>query len=697
MAGRAHRGCERIFGGEREGGVNDITRKAWNDLYRRGFSLLPSDPQTKRALVPWKEYQTERASIPTIQQWGREWPDCNPGIITGRVSGIGVLDSDGTNGQRSIIALGVLPETPRVATARGHHYYFAYPDISLQQRVITKAGIAPGLDMRGDGGYVVGPGGLHSTGVIYSWEVSPDDMPFALLPDWLASIVITDTPDPLLTARPLYVPVPEQQGVDRGRKYALAALAGEVRKVADVPDGQKHDQLLRSACALAGFTAAGLLSEQEIEAALFDAIANRAQDRRAARLTIRDGIDYGARRPRDIPQPTIQKAAVSTSPKLGTSGAPVGSAGPQIANPTYTPDGAENGPQNGSQIENTGFTHESGNESSESSENNEVPPERHPWEPRPIGDLEVSTEHVPWIWEGYLAPQMQTLLSGVWKGGKTTLLGHLLAALDGSTKEFAGQRVTGTKVLYVSEERDRLWVQRRDDFQIGNYVHVILQPFMGNATDSDWGSLLDYCAQQVTINGYGLVVFDSLPNLWSVHNENDNAEVRRAITPMKKIAEAGAGVLLVGHPSKGGGTVGTATRGASQMQTMVDIIVEMRRMTDDNLADTRRVLSGLGRFDETPSELVLAYTPGYGYDVMGTRADAYRAARKKLLWEIMPLASPGWTVEEILGDWPDDAPKPAKRQLQFELDFMAKEGIEIIKESNRYWHAEGNARWQRSA
>jgi hypothetical protein len=105
-----------------------------------------------------------------IEAWWCKWPDANIGIATGIVSGIIVIDIDGTAGLttlRSLLAKhGPLPRTEVVKTARGWHLYFVLP-----------ASCAPipcsaddGLDVRGDGGYVVAPPSRHASGHVYQWR-----------------------------------------------------------------------------------------------------------------------------------------------------------------------------------------------------------------------------------------------------------------------------------------------------------------------------------------------------------------------------------------------------------------------------------------------------------------------------------------------------------------------------------------------
>lgn len=59
-----------------------------------GFSVIPVKKDKKPYLKSWKKYQTERASRKQIRQWWQQWPDANPAIVTGKISGVDVVDVD---------------------------------------------------------------------------------------------------------------------------------------------------------------------------------------------------------------------------------------------------------------------------------------------------------------------------------------------------------------------------------------------------------------------------------------------------------------------------------------------------------------------------------------------------------------------------------------------------------------------------
>ncbi len=301
------------------------------------------------------------------------------------------------------------------------------------------------------------------------------------------------------------------------------------------------------------------------------------------------------------------------------------------------------------------------------------------WFPKKITELVVTDECIRWLWGGFIAPGMITLLTGLWKAGKSTMLAHVLRALDGSATEFAGQVVSPGKALVISEEAERHWVTRRDSLGLGDHISIMSRPFMFNPDLRSWNRLLEHVAVMVRVEGFDLVVFDSLPNLWPVRDENSAPEVKAAMLPMNRITEAGAGILCVAHPKKGDAGEGQATRGSGALPSFVDVIVELRRYDAERREDTRRVLTTYSRFDETPIEVVLDYTPQVGYNAQGTRADARTNGRHDIILAVVTWEKSGQTTDEILADWPENSPKPSRRTLAYDLDYMAGQQGDILR------------------
>jgi predicted P-loop ATPase len=132
------------------------------DLYSKavqlavqGFSIIPVGPDKRPLLMSWKEYQKEAATTEQIEKWWEMWPDANIGIVTGKVSGISVIDLDTRNGEL-LTPLSTFPETFTIRTGNGgyHLYYKYHPGLSISAGAYPQF---PGLDIRSDGGFVVGP------------------------------------------------------------------------------------------------------------------------------------------------------------------------------------------------------------------------------------------------------------------------------------------------------------------------------------------------------------------------------------------------------------------------------------------------------------------------------------------------------------------------------------------------------------
>lgn len=196
--------------------------------YRKGSCDSPGKHPLFRG---WQQEATCECN--RILAWARRFPRANVGVTTGAASGIVVLDVDPRHGGEESLAelearYGPLPETVEVLTGGGgRHLYFKHPG----SPVPNKVAVAPGLDIRGDGGFVVGPGSLHASGRHYVFEVThgPEDVALATLPSWVVELLRTAGAAP------------------RGGRVYRSPLA-ELAK-GPIPIGQRNDALAR----LAGF------------------------------------------------------------------------------------------------------------------------------------------------------------------------------------------------------------------------------------------------------------------------------------------------------------------------------------------------------------------------------------------------------------------------------------------------------------
>ena len=152
----------------------------------RGFAVFPCVPRGK---VPATRHGCRDATkdLAQITAWWRENPNYNVAVATGPVSKVFVLDVDGLDAEASLRKLeeqhGALPETMESITPRGRHIFFRCENGAVRN---SAGAIAPGLDIRGDGGYVVLPPSIHPSGRPYVWSVDSGDH-FAEAPAWLTN------------------------------------------------------------------------------------------------------------------------------------------------------------------------------------------------------------------------------------------------------------------------------------------------------------------------------------------------------------------------------------------------------------------------------------------------------------------------------------------------------------------------------
>lgn len=196
----------------------------------KGWQSFPCRPNDKTPLVKWADVATTEINM--LNGWLDQWPEMNIGIATGKRSGIFVLDVDaGHGGEESLAALisehGELPNTPIALTGGGgKHYIFQHPDIQIRN-VQNSGKLGKGLDIRGDGGYIVVAPSKHPSGTTYAWDKNhaPSTTPLAPAPEWMLKI---------LTAS---APVIQSENVEDksaiangGRNNTLTSIAGVMRR-----------------------------------------------------------------------------------------------------------------------------------------------------------------------------------------------------------------------------------------------------------------------------------------------------------------------------------------------------------------------------------------------------------------------------------------------------------------------------------
>lgn len=169
-------------------------------LARQGFRIHPLEAGQKTPMLKvWQQQATRDLGV--IDSWWQKWPRANVGIACG--DGVFVLDEDPRHGSEAAISAlelinGDLPATRTVLTpSGGKHRYFRHPaDVTVRN---SASKIGKGLDIRGQGGYVVSsPSTLVASDKQTAGEYRNDGgRPIAQAPQWLLDLVTAPHVEPV--------------------------------------------------------------------------------------------------------------------------------------------------------------------------------------------------------------------------------------------------------------------------------------------------------------------------------------------------------------------------------------------------------------------------------------------------------------------------------------------------------------------
>jgi hypothetical protein len=214
-----------------------------------------------------------------IGEWDRRYPAANIGLACGIPSGIIVIDIDPRNGgtvsvEKFAAKKQLLPATVEVATANGgrHLYYAWQPELKN-----SKSALAPGIDIKTTGGYVVAPPSILDGGKKYTWTNFPLGEHLPRLPMWIVA-ALKPKPEPKYTGGTTPRDLPK-------------TIDGLIRTVATAGAGNRNNALYWAACSAAGDG----LAPGAIMAALLGAASQCGLPKVEAEKTIASGIKTGSK------------------------------------------------------------------------------------------------------------------------------------------------------------------------------------------------------------------------------------------------------------------------------------------------------------------------------------------------------------------------------------------------------------------
>jgi putative DNA primase/helicase len=290
------------------------------DYASRGYAVFPCKAdKTPYTLKGVKDASTDPD---LIRQWWMRWPHAMIGMAMGKLSGIWVLDPDAPKGdgpdgranwRRLVTENGggsCLTQTNNTPGG-GQHLLFAYDDA---RPINNSRGDLKGLgiDVRGNGGYIIAPPSINGEGLAY--EIEQPMRPIAPAPDWLYEMILTTKAPPLPTSTHAAQPSIRQQAFDNvvqlqtanrnERTYSESALNRECDALAAIRKGSRNEALNTAALKLGQLVGPGRLEEGEVRSRLEQAcVANglEADGKAAVLKTINSGLYDGMKTPRVIP------------------------------------------------------------------------------------------------------------------------------------------------------------------------------------------------------------------------------------------------------------------------------------------------------------------------------------------------------------------------------------------------------------
>lgn len=208
---------------------------------RRGIPVFPCKPGAKEPLTK-HGHQDATTDPRRIHSWWSRWPRANIGIPTGERSGFLVADVDPASGGRASLdrleeERGVPPTLSQITGGGGIHLVYRYPADAEIRNSASK--IAAGVDVRGEGGYIVAPPSF--TEAPYRWAERRE---ITDPPAWMVGM-LAESPDKHTK--------PSTQATRSGLRAAGVGPKGiSMEDSGPIPDGVRNETLFRLACSWRG-------------------------------------------------------------------------------------------------------------------------------------------------------------------------------------------------------------------------------------------------------------------------------------------------------------------------------------------------------------------------------------------------------------------------------------------------------------
>lgn len=285
---------------------SEILRHALYYAETNGWHVFPSPPGTKKSHKS-AEYSDGRPwgatrDLDEIRRDFEQWPDTNVGIVCGEISGIFVVEADtlaghGKDGFAALAGLeakhGPLPATLQAESPSGSvHFYFRYPGFHVKT---SASEIAPGIDVRGDGGMVIAPPSVKPGSGAYKWR---SILAIANAPDWLLDMVKTPEGSAMAVGIAREAPAGLRPLDDT---HAARILKAACEKVLAAESGMRNAALNAQAFFVGQYVGSGEIGR---DVAIYDLLTACDESgllnddgEPQCKATILSGLDKGAKKP----------------------------------------------------------------------------------------------------------------------------------------------------------------------------------------------------------------------------------------------------------------------------------------------------------------------------------------------------------------------------------------------------------------
>ena len=509
----------------------------------------------------------------TSQEVLHIWEDCpdyNVGARTGAASGFFAMDVE-AEGMSDLAELearhGQLPPTRVHRTGSGgRHYLFLAPDFPVRNSVKK---LAPGIDIRGDGGMIIVPPSVSAKG---AYEVERD-APIVAAPEWLLDWLRAGSSDDEsrigdltpVEGLPAYSDLsPERQA--ECQRYALAVIERETQRYREAPAGSGNAELFSAACNILEIVQSpwNLYTAHDAERHLenarrerIEANPGRGQDREEFTKTVRSARLKVLGNGRPLPPDRTESLMLDVP---------------------FSPAGGDD--EGGAAGTNDPFMDPDGSTTPGSIAPDAVPPaggvdpvEALMAEMLDRDGLDALSRPQPLIWDVLDKDSESWLIAP--SGGFKSFIALDMAMHVAMGLPWRGKKVDGGPVVYIVAEGSKGIGMRVEAWEKvygrrSEGVRYLPRPVQVSDPEGGWKVLVEACRRI----GPAMIVIDTQARVTVGIEENSAKEVGVFIRAISELREATRACVLVVHHT---GKSGLGARGSSALYAAADTELRVER------------------------------------------------------------------------------------------------------------------------